>query len=275
MATALALLCKPAVTEATRVYACQHGVAHAVAVAVPVAMNAQPTALSEAWMRACHHQCQPGRHSHLCTNPDRQQEVEQSTDQMYDAVNALLSIQPILQDRDAADALLSVSPHLQTATPSRMPPPFNLLAVFSGIADMGKDALSHISRSKLGSPTVRRTCNLTPAPGEHRVHGVSGLQPLDIDGRDFSVANKDGRIGVYKPEARKALLAKFHRKRHNRIWNKKVRYTCRKNLADTRVRIKGRFVKRVGVGDVADAPQEDAPQEGSATLMERTNTMVE
>ena len=46
----------------------------------------------------------------------------------------------------------------------------------------------------------------------------------------------------YVNQERKALIRKFHEKQKRRIWNKKVRYFCRKNLADTRVRIKGRFV---------------------------------
>jgi hypothetical protein len=56
--------------------------------------------------------------------------------------------------------------------------------------------------------------------------------------------NKNGRIGIYTPAERAAIIAKFHSKRSRRVWNKKIRYGCRKNLADSRLRVKGRFVKR-------------------------------
>lgn len=58
------------------------------------------------------------------------------------------------------------------------------------------------------------------------------------------VYNKNGFIGIYSPNERAAIIARFHRKRQNRVWNKKIRYNCRKDLADRRLRIKGRFVKR-------------------------------
>lgn len=57
--------------------------------------------------------------------------------------------------------------------------------------------------------------------------------------------NKGGRIGIYLPESRKARIAKFHSTRKNRVWRKRIKYDCRKKLADSRPRIKGRFVKRV------------------------------
>ena len=60
----------------------------------------------------------------------------------------------------------------------------------------------------------------------------------------IQVYNKNGRIGIYTPAERAAIIARFNRKRSRRVWNKKIRYNCRKSLADRRLRVKGRFVKR-------------------------------
>lgn len=71
------------------------------------------------------------------------------------------------------------------------------------------------------------------------------------------VYNKKGRIGIYTPAERAAIIARFHGKRSRRVWNKKIRYNCRKNLADRRMRVKGRFVKR--------STEEQAKLNGSAS----------
>ena len=51
-------------------------------------------------------------------------------------------------------------------------------------------------------------------------------------------------IGIYSPNARKERLRRFMEKRKKRIWRKRVKYDVRKNFADSRLRFKGRFVKK-------------------------------
>lgn len=73
--------------------------------------------------------------------------------------------------------------------------------------------------------------------------------------RYSSVYNKNGRIGIYTKEERKAIINRFREKRKRRVWKKKIRYFCRKNLADRRVRVKGRFVK--AGGKISSSPSID------------------
>ena len=54
----------------------------------------------------------------------------------------------------------------------------------------------------------------------------------------------EGFVGAYSPEQRKLRIEKFFQKRTKRVWTKKVKYDVRKNFADSRVRVKGRFVKK-------------------------------
>mmetsp|Transcript_4379 Transcript_4379/g.8129 ORF Transcript_4379/g.8129 Transcript_4379/m.8129 type:complete len:346 (-) Transcript_4379:133-1170(-) len=58
-----------------------------------------------------------------------------------------------------------------------------------------------------------------------------------------AIYNKNGRIGIYTRAERNDMISRFHEKRKRRVWKKKIRYHCRKNLADSRIRVKGRFVK--------------------------------
>lgn len=64
---------------------------------------------------------------------------------------------------------------------------------------------------------------------------VAGLHSLDSSG---------SRIGAYTKEERQAIIAKFRAKKMRRVWRKQIKYDCRKRLADTRPRVKGRFVSR-------------------------------
>ena len=51
-------------------------------------------------------------------------------------------------------------------------------------------------------------------------------------------------VGAYTPEERKIRIERFLEKRRNRVWTKRVKYDVRKNFADSRIRVKGRFIRK-------------------------------
>jgi hypothetical protein len=51
-------------------------------------------------------------------------------------------------------------------------------------------------------------------------------------------------MGNYDPAERKKRLEKWYEARKKRVWQKRVKYGVRKNFADSRLRVKGRFVKK-------------------------------
>jgi hypothetical protein len=61
-----------------------------------------------------------------------------------------------------------------------------------------------------------------------------------------------GWVGAYSPAQRRMRLRRWFRDRLARAWVKKVNYECRHTLANNRVRIKGRFVKKVEGADGPD-----------------------
>uniref|UniRef100_A0A0D9XYB3 CCT domain-containing protein n=1 Tax=Leersia perrieri TaxID=77586 RepID=A0A0D9XYB3_9ORYZ len=60
-------------------------------------------------------------------------------------------------------------------------------------------------------------------------------------------------VGRYSAEERRERIEKYRSKRNQRNFEKKITYACRKTLADSRPRVKGRFARN-SVGD-ADCSQ--------------------
>ena len=66
---------------------------------------------------------------------------------------------------------------------------------------------------------------------------LDDLGLLHVDG-------PEGWVGAYSPDSRQIRINRFLEKRNHRVWVKKVKYDVRKNFADSRLRVKGRFVKK-------------------------------
>ena len=84
------------------------------------------------------------------------------------------------------------------------------------------------------------------------------------------------RVGAYNAQDRRVLLEKFHAKRLRRLdtgGKKTIRYGIRKNLADSRLRIKGRFVKRLPGSDMpAELGAGEEPASDSAVEIVSTDS---
>ncbi|KAJ1286106.1 hypothetical protein BS78_03G327900 [Paspalum vaginatum] len=68
------------------------------------------------------------------------------------------------------------------------------------------------------------------------------------------------KVGRYSAEERKERIERYRVKRHQRNFNKKITYACRKTLADSRPRVKGRFARN-GEAD-AEGDEREASDNG-------------
>ena len=60
----------------------------------------------------------------------------------------------------------------------------------------------------------------------------------------FLNGNTNKKIGPLTIEERQAKIEKYKKKREIRIWGKRIKYDCRKKVAEERPRYKGKFVSK-------------------------------
>ena len=110
-------------------------------------------------------------------------------------------------------------------------------------------------------------CNVGSTSSSNSNLPISNLSRIPLLASDFGPANGivigDGcRVGVYTREERLVRIERFREKKLKRIWRKQIKYDCRKRLADTRPRVKGRFVSRIGENG-EELPPEPKPDSES------------
>ncbi|KAI3974638.1 hypothetical protein MKX01_029628 [Papaver californicum] len=74
---------------------------------------------------------------------------------------------------------------------------------------------------------------------------INNTTPLELASLEES-SYKVGRLSV---EERKEKIHRYMKKRNERNFSKKIKYACRKTLADSRPRVRGRFAKNDDFGD--------------------------
>ncbi|KAK4759145.1 hypothetical protein SAY87_020446 [Trapa incisa] len=91
---------------------------------------------------------------------------------------------------------------------------------------------------------------------QHRVNGAmstmimdscgykrSESPPLPLRSESSLMIEGMSRAGRCSPKERKEKIERYRIKKHKRNFNKKIKYACRKTLADSRPRIRGRFAR--------------------------------
>ncbi|KAJ6844606.1 two-component response regulator-like APRR5 [Iris pallida] len=71
-----------------------------------------------------------------------------------------------------------------------------------------------------------------------------------------AAAPTGGRVGRYSTEERKERIERYRSKRNQRNFHKKITYACRKTLADSRPRVRGRFARNGEEAESSEASYE-------------------
>ncbi|XP_020214515.2 two-component response regulator-like APRR5 [Cajanus cajan] len=124
---------------------------------------------------------------------------------------------------------------------------------------------------------VRRACStgdLQRFNGmQHYLHSHSD-SPLSSE--SSLIIEEMSRTSPYSPEEKKVRIERYRSKRNQRNFGKKIKYACRKTLADSRPRIRGRFARNdeiamnppVQWSHMANGEEEDEEEENWANFFD-------
>ncbi|KAG4994257.1 hypothetical protein JHK86_031084 [Glycine max] len=89
---------------------------------------------------------------------------------------------------------------------------------------------------------VRRACSTGDL---QRFNGMQHFQHSDssLSSESSLIIEEMSRTSPYSPEEKKVRIERYRNKRNQRNFGKKIKYACRKTLADSRPRIRGRFAR--------------------------------
>ncbi|KAJ8768334.1 hypothetical protein K2173_021487 [Erythroxylum novogranatense] len=90
-----------------------------------------------------------------------------------------------------------------------------------------------------------------------------------------SLGDSTFKVGKLSVEQRKEKIHRYLKKRNERNFSKKIKYACRKTLADRRPRVRGRFAKNDDFGEVPRAACCNHEEDDDEVVVEEENDMVD
>ncbi|XP_010934242.3 uncharacterized protein [Elaeis guineensis] len=86
--------------------------------------------------------------------------------------------------------------------------------------------------------------------GNQHLMGGCGGGPTPLPASDIAALDESTfKVGRLSVEERKEKIHRYMKKRNERNFSKKIKYACRKTLADSRPRVRGRFAKNDEFGE--------------------------
>ncbi|KAK1320788.1 Zinc finger protein CONSTANS-LIKE 5 [Acorus calamus] len=101
---------------------------------------------------------------------------------------------------------------------------------------------------------------------------MNSLQ-LGRSNSESPVANESSRVGRYSAEERRERIERYRTKRNQRNFHKKITYACRKTLADSRPRVRGRFARNGEMGESSQSEWRQMDEEEDSCCYEEEEWM--
>ncbi|XP_077243066.1 uncharacterized protein LOC143883609 [Tasmannia lanceolata] len=113
--------------------------------------------------------------------------------------------------------------------------------------------------------TMRRACSTGDLHILNRIQSANG-SPSYLASENSFIKEPGYKVSRYSAEERKQRIHKYRNKRTQRNFHKTIKYACRKTLADSRVRVRGRFARNDQTGEISKGAGSNREEEEEEQL---------
>ncbi|RWW27771.1 hypothetical protein GW17_00007786 [Ensete ventricosum] len=97
--------------------------------------------------------------------------------------------------------------------------------------------------------------------------------PLPASNNGSTMDESTFKVGRLSVEERKEKITRYIKKRNQRNFSKKIKYACRKTLADSRPRVRGRFAKNDEFGEMTKPSSRNHEMDEEEVVMKEEDVL--